>query len=544
MDRRRWLALAVLALGLAMIVLDGTIVGVALPTIIGDLDLSLTDAQWVNALYSVVFAALLMSAGSLGDRWGRRAMFVVGVLVFVFGSALAGLAGDATALVVARAVQGVGGAMVLPASLSTVNATFRGRERATAFGVWGAVMAGAAAVGPLLGGGLTSQLGWRWIFGVNLPGGVLVAVGAFWLVDETRGAPRRRGVDVDGLLTSALGFGLVVFGLIEGNSLGWWAPVAPFAALGLTWPDGAPLSPAPVALALGAMFVVLFVLWERHRARVVRDALLDLDLFRVATFSWGNTTAMTVAAGEFALVFALPLYLMDVLGLTVMGAGRVLAAMAVGAFVSGACARHLSARLGPPTVVVVGLGLEVLGAGAAALLVGPATAPVLVAGVLVVYGIGLGLASAQLTSTVLADIPPEQSGAASATQSTVRQLGSALGTALAGTVLAGHLGSSLVASVRAVPGLSPQVADQLVAQVRESAGAALVALRGQGTTGRLGAAGPRVVAVLEQGFATATSWAIAVAVVAMVLGLVGALRVRAVARRGSGTPPVEPAAMR
>ncbi|MCG2796967.1 MAG: MFS transporter [Cellulomonas sp.] len=541
--RRQWLGLIVLALGLAMIVLDGTIVGVALPTIITGLDLDLTDAQWVNALYSVVFAALLLSAGSLGDRWGRRRLFMLGVVVFVAGSALAGASQDASALIAARAVQGLGGAMVLPSSLSTVNATFRGRDRAVAFGVWGAVMAGAAAVGPLLGGWLTSSFGWRAIFVVNLPVGLLVVVGALLLVDETRGGPRRRGLDVDGLLTSALGFGLMVFGLIEGDSLGWWAPKGEFSAFGLVWPAGAAVSVVPVAIAVGAGFVATFVVWERHRARVERDALLDLELFGVPTFSWGNITAMTVAAGEFAVLFALPLYLMNVLGLSVMGAGWVLAAMALGAFASGTSARHLSARLGPPTVVVVGLGLEVIGAGATALLIGPTTAPALVGALLVVYGVGLGLASAQLTSTVLADIPPASSGAASATQSTVRQLGSALGTAVAGTVLAAQLGAALTARVAAVPGLDATTAAQLVATLRDSAGSSLVALRAQGATGQLGAAGPQVTALLEQGFAQAVSWAIAVAVAAMVLGLIGALRVRAVAaRRPAAVPPVVTAA--
>ncbi|MBU4215850.1 MAG: MFS transporter, partial [Actinobacteria bacterium] len=254
------------------------------------------------------------------------------------------------------------------------------------------------------------------------------------------------------------------------------------------------------------------------------------------TFSWGNITAMTVAAGEFALVFALPLYLMNVLGLSVMGAGWVLAAMALGAFVSGASARHLSARLGPPAVVVLGLTLEVLGAGATALLIGPSTAPVLVGVLLVVYGVGLGLASAQLTSTVLADVPPAASGAASATQSTVRQLGSALGTAVAGTVLASQLGAALVARVAAVPGMDATAAQSLVAAVRDSAGSSLAALRAQGSSGQLGAAGPQVTSVLEQGFAQATSWAIACAVAAMALGLVGALRVRTVAARHPSSP--------
>lgn len=165
----KWAALWVLALGLGMIILDGTIVGVALPTIIQDLSLDITQAQWINSIYSVVFAALLLSAGRIGDRLGRKRVFIVGTTTFIIGSLLAALAGSVTPLLLARVVQGVGGAMVLPATLSTVNAVFRGKDRAAAFGVWGATMSGAAAVGPLLGGWLAGSFSWEWIFGSMYP---------------------------------------------------------------------------------------------------------------------------------------------------------------------------------------------------------------------------------------------------------------------------------------------------------------------------------------------------------------------------------------
>ncbi len=165
--RSDWIGLWVLALALAMIVLDGTIVGVSLPVIISDLDLSLTEAQWVNSLYSVVFAGLLLTFGRLGDRFGRRRLMILGVAIFMLGSIMAALSGAGGLLIASRAVQGVGGALVLPSTLSTVNATFRGKDRAAAFGVWGAVMSGAAAIGPLLGGFLTKVAAWPWIFWVN-----------------------------------------------------------------------------------------------------------------------------------------------------------------------------------------------------------------------------------------------------------------------------------------------------------------------------------------------------------------------------------------
>ncbi len=527
---RRWVALGILAAGLSMIVLDGTIVGVAMPRVITDLSLSLEDAQWVNSLYAMVFAALLLAFGRLADRVGRRTVFVAGLVVFVLGSLAAAAADGASALITARAVQGVGGAMILPTTLSSVNAMFRGKDRAVAFGVWGAVMAGMAAVGPLLGGWLTTSFDWRWIFWVNLPVGAAVLIGAVLWVPQSRGLRARPGVDVDGLLTSAAGFGLIVFGLIEGHTLGWWAPAGDFTAFGLTWPSSFPISVVPVALTLGVGLLALFALWERHRARNGRDALLDLRLLGIPTFTWGNLTALAVAAGEFALVFVLPLYLVNALGLGIMGAGCVLAAMAAGAFASGAQARHLATRFNPPAVVVIGLVLELTGVLAAVTILGPRTAPWLIAATLTVYGIGLGLASAQLTGTVLADVPLEQSGAASATQSTVRQVGSALGTAVAGTALAAGLGAALPTALATVRGLPADVAAQLVTTTTVSAGGVIDATRAHGTHGPLGALGPDVVNALASGFADATRISILAAAAFLAAGLLGAWRVAVVAR--------------
>lgn len=440
-NRRAWAGLWVLAIALGMIVLDGTVVGVALPSIIRDLHMDLTAAQWVNSLYSVVFAAPLLTVGRLGDRFGRRRFLLVGVSVFVIGSVLAALSTAEPGLLVARAVQGIGAALVLPSTLSTVNATFQGRDRAAAFGIWGAVMSGAAAIGPLLGGWITQVSSWQVIFWINVPLGVAVIVAAVLLVDETRSADRSPGVDVVGPVLSGLGLGLLVFGLIESSALGWWAPKADLNLGVFTWPSTAPVSAVPVAIAVGLVCLGGFVAWEADRARTGRAAVLDLRLFAHRSFSLGNVVAMLVAVGEFALVFVLPLFLVVALGLDTLGAGLVLAAMALGAFASGAAARHLAARIGPVRVVRVGLTLEIAGAAATAVAVGTLSPSWLVAACLLPYGLGLGLASAQLTSVTLGDVPVDQSGSGSATQSTVRQLGSALGSAIGGTALAGFLGT-------------------------------------------------------------------------------------------------------
>jgi len=524
---RDWLGLAVLSIGLGMIVLDGTIVGVALPTMIGDIGLDLTDAQWVNSLYAVILAALLLSTGKLADRWGRKLLFLVGVVVFVGGSILAAAADASAPLIAARAVQAVGAALIMPSTLSTVNATFRGKYRAAAFGVWGAVISGAAAIGPLAGGALTQWASWHWIFLVNIPLGALVFVAALFAVRPTRGGLSRPGVDVDGALLSAIGFGALVFAVIEGPDLGWWSAKAALPIFGWVWPATAPISPVPIAIAVAVVALTLFVIWERHREKVQRSALLDLNLFALPTFSWGNATATAVAVGEFAVIFVLPLYLINVLGLDVMAAGLVIAAMAVGAFLSGAAARHLASRFGSPNTVLIGLTLEVAGVIVLALLIRSTTPGWAVALPLVVYGLGLGLASAQLTSTVLRDVPVETSGQGSATQSTVRQFGSALGTAIAGAALSISLALTLPAALNDA-GITGTAGDQLVAAIRQSAGTTIAQLRIEGAASPLGDQTSTAADALAAGFATATQWALAAAGVFLILGLVTAIRLRRV----------------
>lgn len=530
--RRDWIALAVLSIGLGLIVLDGTIVGVALPDIVADLQLDLTDAQWVSSLYAAILAALLLSTGRLADRWGRKRLFLAGLVVFVAGSVMAASAEASGPLIGARAVQAIGAALIMPSTLSTVNAVFRGQYRAAAFGVWGAVISGAAAIGPLAGGALTEYASWQWIFLVNVPIGVAVFVAAILVVPETRGEASGPGADVDGALLSAIGFGALVFSVIEGPDLGWWAPKAEFQIFGWTWPADAPISIIPITLAIAVTSLALFVVWERHRARNGRSALLDLRLFRLPTFTWGNITAGAVAVGEFAIIFVLPLYLVNALGMNAMGAGLVLAAMAVGAFASGAAARHVAARFGAPGTVLLGLGLEVAGVVVVALVLTATTPGWLIALPLVVYGLGLGLASAQLTGTVLQDVPVAQSGQGSATQSTVRQVGSALGTAFAGAVLSVALALTLPAALTAA-GITGPTADTLAESTRQSAGTTITQLRLSGEASPLGEQTGDTVEALANGFAAATQWALVVAAAFLVLGFAGAVLLRRAARRGS-----------
>ena len=215
--RRRWLGLFFIALGVAMIIVDATIVNVAVPQIIRDLGITSSDAQWVQEIYTLVFAALLLVWGRLADRYGRRLLFVTGAIVFAAASVLAAFAQSGPELIGSRVLQGVGGAMMLPTSLSLLNAGFRGRDRAVAFAVWGSTIGGTAALGPLLGGWLTTSYSWRWAFGINVPLGLAVVAGTLLLVPESKEAAAARGNDLVGALLSVLGFGGIIFGLIQGQ---------------------------------------------------------------------------------------------------------------------------------------------------------------------------------------------------------------------------------------------------------------------------------------------------------------------------------------
>lgn len=529
----KWLTLIVLSLGVSLIVIDGTIVNVALPVIIRDLDMDLTDAQWVTTLYALVFAGLLVTTGRLGDRLGRRRLFLIGVVVFMAGSLWAGFATSAGHLFGARVVQGIGGALILPSTLSTVNATFHGRDRAIAFAVWGSVISGMAAVGPLLGGWLTTDHAWQWIFYINLPIGAVLLAGIALFVPETRATGLAPGQDFVGFVLSAAGLALIVFALVEGSTYGWWRSIATLTVFGLSWSSGAALSPIPVTLAVGAVALITFVVWERYRARIGRSALLNVALFRLRSFSWGNIAVMVVSLGEFGLLFALPLYLQNALGMTALAAGVVLVFLALGAFVAGGLAAQLAQRTTPAAVASLGLALEVIGLVLLALVVHGSTGRWLIALILVLYGAGMGLASAQLTSVVLVEVPAAESGQGSATQSTMRQVGSALGAAVLGTVLGAATAAYASGALSSVAGLSGELATKLESALGTSAGTVIEQVR-LGMVNLGGADRGEVISSLATAFADGTRITLLAGALVLATGFLAALRLRGVTRAAAG----------
>ncbi len=292
-----WFGLVFISLAVALIIVDSTIVNVAIPSIVRDLSITSSQVQWVQESFTLVFAALLLVFGTLTDRFGRR-LLVLGVAVFALSSVLAALSQTGDLLIGARVVQGVGGAMVLPATLSIINATFQGNQRAMAFAVWGSTIGGMTAVGPLLGGWLTTYYSWRWAFGINIPLGIIIIAGAGLTVAESRD-PGAGRVDWFGAALSVVASATLVFGLIEGRNYGWWESTKPFIIGTWTWPFA--LSPVPAAFALMLVSAVAFILWGRARTRRGVSSMLDFSRFAIASFRNGNIAAMIVSLGEFGI---------------------------------------------------------------------------------------------------------------------------------------------------------------------------------------------------------------------------------------------------
>jgi MFS family permease len=321
--RNRWLGLVFISMAISLVIIDGTIVNTIFPAIIKDLALTSTEILWVQESYVLVFASTLLVWGSIADRIGIRRVLVIGLAIFIVASVWAGITDSAESMILARVVQGVGGAMVLPTTLSLVNANFQGKERGIAFAVWGATIGGMVAVGPVLGGWLTPvdwllDLGsvvvetWRWAFAINLPLGILVIAGLLYFVGESKQPQRAGGIDLVGALISVFMFGTLTFALIEGRVYGWWEQTDKAFSIGsFVWPENT-VSVIPFSLLVSAIFFALFVLWERSREKANKNVLLDLRLFNVASFRNGSIAALIISMGEFGLLFAIPLWLQNV----------------------------------------------------------------------------------------------------------------------------------------------------------------------------------------------------------------------------------------
>jgi EmrB/QacA subfamily drug resistance transporter len=446
---RKWWTLIAVCVGTFMLLLDVTIVNVALPAIQSSLNASFSDLQWVVDAYALMLAALLLTTGSLADLFGRRRVFVIGLVIFSLSSLLSGLATTPLWLNLARGAQGIGGAAMFSTSLALLGSAFQGRERGTAFGAWGAITGLAVAIGPVVGGALTTGLSWRWIFLVNVPIGVVAVILCLTRVDESR-QPRAQRPDVIGVITFSGALGALVYALIKGNAKGWG-------------------STAIVACLVGAaVLMITFVIAEKVQGE---RAMFDLGLFRKPTFTGGSIAAFSLSAGLFSVLLYLTLYLQDVLGYSAMQTGLRFLVLSGGILLTSTLAGRLTARV--PIRFLIAPGLAAVGVG---LLLMRGLTPAsgwthLIPG-FIIAGAGTGMINPPLASTAIGVVTPDRAGMASGINSTFRQVGIATGIAGLGSLFSHTVRTHIVALLTGGSAhVGPHTASALASAVAQGSGA-------------------------------------------------------------------------
>jgi len=411
-ENRRWWMLGAVAFSLFMIMLDNTVVNVALPAIEFDLHLSITALEWTVNAYALTFAVLLLLGGKLADYFGRRRLFLLGLLVFTASSLACGLAESGGTLIAARAVQGVGAALMLPASLSLISAHFAPRERGTAIGIWAGVSLTALGIGPLVGGLVLEHLSWSWIFYVNVPVGAVGLVAAWLLVPESRDESREQRLDLPGLVTSGLALFALTFGLIEGSSYGWGSAtiIGCFAA--------------------AAVLLAAFVLVELS----LPLPMLDLRLFRNSTFAGANVAVLLAVLSMFGVFFFMSIFMQAILFYSAIRTGETFLPLTLVLVLTTPFAGRLADRFGARWPVTVGLSLVGTSLLLSSRLDARADFRSMLPG-LVIAGIGFALTMTPITAAVVGSVSVDKAGVASGVVNTFRQIGGSLGIAVMGAIV-------------------------------------------------------------------------------------------------------------
>ncbi|HVH15941.1 MAG TPA: MFS transporter [Candidatus Angelobacter sp.] len=436
---KQLLILLVLSLSLAIIVIDATIVIVAQYQIQKDFQISLKDLEWITSLYALVFGSFLLTWGKLSDEYGRKRIFVAGILLFVVGSIIDGFSQNLSQLLVGRVFQGFGAAMASPSTLSILTTTFTGKARGVAFGIWGATAGAAAVLGPVLGGYFTTYVSWRWAFFINIPIGAAALLGAALVIREARFRDSKYTTDYPGLILITIGLASVLFGLIEAQTYGWIVPNAAFSVGPLSWAISNTISLPLVSIITGIVLLGIFSFYEIRRARKELVPLFDFGLLKYKGFRYGLFTVTIVAMGEFGAVFIISIFLQTVKGLSAISAGLTFLPMAISVFIFAPIAGLLATRFGPKWVITTGMVLEAVALFSLSQVISIQNPVYYLYPILVVYGSGVGLAISQLTSTVLLSIPWQKAGVGSGAANTVRQIGSAFGIAVIGAILVAQI---------------------------------------------------------------------------------------------------------
>jgi EmrB/QacA subfamily drug resistance transporter len=511
----QWVILAVTIVAAFIVVLDNTVLNVAIPTIMRDLHTRLPSLQWVITGYALTFAALLIIGGRLADIYGHRRVFIVGAALFGAGSLLASVSTSVGELVLGEAIiEGIGASLMLPATLAIMSSTFTGRIRATAFAAWGATAGVAAAVGPVVGGFLTTNYSWRWSFRINVIVAPLAILGALLFMKPTERTGRRPRIDVLGAVLIATGMFLIVFGLSEGGTYGWWKALGDFSVAGTTvWRASTAISVTPIVIAVGILILVAFVVHESRTQRRGGDPLFELQHLRLKTYRYGLLTALVLAMGQLGISFVLPVFLQNAKHLSAQENGLWMLPAGVFVIVGAQIGGILIRRFGTTNIVRSGLMLY---AGGVLLILSvislSITAWHLLPG-LALYGAGIGFAGAQLTNVVLSEIPDENAGAAGGANSTVRQVGSALGVSTIGSLLTARTIAATVAGVKTAS-IPAAMKDQVVEGVRTLGSGYALPSNVSGSNADV------IRHAIGNGIISGTRWALVFAAIVIALGAV------------------------
>jgi EmrB/QacA subfamily drug resistance transporter len=450
---RKWGGLVVLSLALAIIIIDTTLLNVSLRTIINDLHTNIQSMQWVITGYSLILAALTITGGRLGDLYGRKRMFMLGAVIFAAGSLLASLSTSVGMLIWGESViEGLGAVLMMPATAALLVTAFKGRDRAIAFGVWGGIAAAASAVGPILGGWLTSHYSWRWGFRINIIVVAILLLGSF-LLKEARDHEEKPRLDFVGVALSALGLLSIVFGFIQASVYGWWKVKEPLVVFGQTISFGN-LSPVPLFVLLGLVILVLFGLWQKRLTDRGDTPLVSLKLFKNQQFTSGAVTTGIMSLGQTGLLFSMPVFFQSVLNLDAFHTGLALLPLSLTLLVAAPASAAISKHIAPKTLIQLGLLANV-----AAFIV--LRAAMHVDSVsrdfwfgYILFGLGFGMIMAQISNLTLSAVSPQEAGEASGVNNTLRQLGATLGSAVMGAILISAITTNLangIATTHTIP---------------------------------------------------------------------------------------------
>jgi EmrB/QacA subfamily drug resistance transporter len=420
-----WLVLVVLVTGFFMILLDTTIVNVAIPAMSAGLNTTLDQILWVLNAYILVYAVLLITAGRLGDLYGQRNLFAIGLAIFTLASALCGFAQNANELIASRVLQGVGGALLTPQTLAILTTLFPPERRGAAFGIWAGAAGLATLAGPTVGGAIVTYIGWQWIFFVNVPIGIAALVATFAIIPDFRPG-RRHGWDIVGIILATGGLFGVVFGLIEGERFNWGE-------------IGSYVITIPEVIGAGAVLLVLFVVWERFQ----REPLVPLSLFEERNFAVANWIAASISFGMMSLFLPIVIYLQSVRDFSALTAGLTLAPMSVTSMLVAPFAGRMADRIGGKYILMTGIAVFAVGFASLTFVAGPDSTWINFLVPAIIAGAGMGMTFAPMTTVAMRNISPRMAGAASGVLNTTRQVGAAVGSAVVGALLQSHLATSL-----------------------------------------------------------------------------------------------------